>query len=70
MTYEKSIFCGADFGSTIALERFRDLQQKLEAFLHSSQKHMPMRIFLGIYSSFVYFEVLFVLNFHDFYRFL
>jgi len=30
----KSIFCYADFGSTIAL----DLQQKLKPFLHSSKE--------------------------------
>jgi len=29
--FQKSIFCGGDFGSTIAL----DLQQKLKPFLHS-----------------------------------
>jgi len=31
--YQNFIFCGADFGSAIALE----LQQKLKPFLHSSQ---------------------------------
>jgi len=46
---QKSIFCGADFGSTITL----DLQHKLKAFLHSSQEKMAMRSVLGIYSSFV-----------------
>jgi len=51
MTPQKYIFCGADFGSTIAL----DLQQKLKPFLHPSQKQIAMRSFLGIYSSFVYF---------------
>jgi len=43
------IFCGADFASTIAL----DLQQKLKPLLHSSQKQMAMRSFLGIYSFFL-----------------
>jgi len=47
----KYIFC-ADFGSTIDL----DLQQKLKPFLHSSQEQIAMASFLGIYSSFVYFE--------------
>jgi len=46
---QNSIFCGSDFGSTIAL----DLQQKLKTFLRSSQKQITMRSFLGIYSSFV-----------------
>jgi len=45
----KSIFCGADFGSTIDL----DLQQKLKPFLHSSKEQMALRYFLGIYNSFV-----------------
>jgi len=35
-TPSKSIFCGADFGSTIAL----DIQQKLKPFLHSSKEQM------------------------------
>jgi len=35
---QKSTFCGADFGSTIAL----DLQHKLKPFLHSSQQQMAM----------------------------
>ena len=46
---QKSIFCCADFGSTIAL----DLQQKLKPFLHSSEKQMALQSFLGIYSSVV-----------------
>jgi len=46
---QKSIFCGADFGSTTAL----DLQQKLKPFLHSSLEQMAIRSFLGIYGSFV-----------------
>jgi len=45
----KSLFCGADFGSTIAFV----LQQKLKPFLHFSQEQMAMRSFPGIYSSFV-----------------
>ena len=49
------IFCGADFGSTIAL----NLQQKLERLLHSSQQQMSVRSFLGIYSFFCSTEVLF-----------
>ena len=48
----KSIFCCADFGSSIAL----DLQQKLKPFLHSSKEQMALRSFLGIYSSFVQFR--------------
>ena len=40
------IFCGADFGSTIAL----NLQQKSERLLHSFQQQMSMRSFRGIYS--------------------
>jgi len=43
------IFCGADFGSTIAL----NLQQKLERLLHSSQQQKSMRAFLGINSFFL-----------------
>jgi len=39
------IFCGADFGSTIA----RDLQLKLKPYLHSSQQQMTMRSLFGIY---------------------
>ena len=35
---QKFIFCGADFGSTIAL----DLQQKLKPFLHSSLEQMAI----------------------------
>jgi len=47
---QKFIFCGADFGSTTAL----DLQQKLKAFLHSSLEQMTiMQSFIGIYGSFV-----------------
>jgi len=42
-------FCGADFGSTTAL----DLQQKLKPFLHSFLEQMAMRSFLGIYGSLV-----------------
>jgi len=45
----KSIFCGVDFRSTIAL----DLQQKLKPFPHSSKEQMALGSFLGIYSSFV-----------------
>jgi len=48
-TPSKSIFCGAEFGLTIAL----DLQQKLKHFLHSSKEQMALGSFLGIYSSFV-----------------
>jgi len=48
---QKSIFYGADFGSTIALDL--DLQQKLKLFLHSFLEQMAMRPLLGIYSSFV-----------------
>ena len=44
--------CGADFGSTIAL----NLQQRLKPFLHSSKKQMALGSFLGIYSSFVWFR--------------
>jgi len=46
---QKSIFCCADFGSTIAL----DLQQKLKPFLHYSKKQMALQSYLGIYSSIV-----------------
>jgi len=46
---QKSIFCCAEFGSTIAL----DFHQKLKPFLHSSKKQMALQCFLGIYSSFV-----------------
>jgi len=46
---QKSVSCGADFRSTIAL----DLQQKLKPFLHYSQEKMAVRPLLGIYSSFV-----------------
>ena len=45
---QRSIFCGADFGSTTAL----DLQQKLKPFLHSSLEQLVMLSFLGIYGSF------------------
>jgi len=45
---QQSIFCGADFGSTIAV----DLQQKLKTFLHSYEQ-IAIRSFLGIYSFFV-----------------
>jgi len=48
----KSIFSWTDFCSTISL----DLQLKLQTCLHSSQKLMEMRSFLGIYSSFVHFR--------------
>ena len=50
---QKSIFCGADFGSTIAFH----FQQKLKTFLHSAQEHMAMRSFL---------ELIEKLNFSDF----
>jgi len=50
---QKSIFCCADFGSTIAV----DLQQKLKPFLHSSKKQMALQSFLGIYSFFVKFRI-------------
>jgi len=43
---QKSIFCCAGFGSTIAF----DLQQKFNFFLHSSKKQMALQSFLGIYS--------------------
>jgi len=46
------IFCGADFGSTIAL----DLQQKLKPILHSFQEQIAMQSFLGIYSSSMQFR--------------
>jgi len=46
---QKYIFCGSEFGSTIA----SDLQQKLKTSLRSSQKQITMRSFLGIYSAFV-----------------
>jgi len=46
------IFCGADFGSTIAL----NLQQKLKPLLHSAQEHIAMRSFLGIYSFFLQYR--------------
>jgi len=46
---QKSIFCGAEFGSTIAL----DLQHKLKPFVDFSQEQMAMGSFLGIYSSYV-----------------
>jgi len=49
MPPQKSIFYGADFGSTIAF----DLQQKFKPFLHSSEQQMAMRLFLGIYNPFV-----------------
>jgi len=52
VSLRNSIFYGTDFGSAIAL----DLQQKLKRSLHSSQEQMPMRFFLGICSSFVYFR--------------
>jgi len=45
----KNLFCCADFGSTVAL----DLQQKLKPFIHSSEKQMALRPFLGVYSCFV-----------------
>jgi len=47
VSHQKSIFCGSDFGSTIAL----DLQQKLKTFLRSSQKQITKRSFLGIHST-------------------
>ena len=50
--HSKSIFCGADFVSTIAL----DLQHKLKPFLHSSIEQMTLGSFLGIYSSFVQYQ--------------
>jgi len=43
---QKSIFCGSDFGSTIAL----DLKQKLKPLLHS-KKQMALQSFHGIYGS-------------------
>jgi len=49
---EISIFCCANFGSTIAL----DLQEKLQPFIHSSKEQTALRSFLGIYSSFVLFR--------------
>jgi len=56
ITPQNLIFCGADFGSTIAL----DLRQKLKLLLHSSQKQMAMRSFRGIYgSSLRYISVIF-----------
>jgi len=50
------IFCGADFGSAIAL----NLQYKSKPLLHSSQQQMTMRSFLGIYSFSCSTEVLFI----------
>jgi len=60
MPPQNFVFCGTDFGSMIAL----DLQQNLKPFLYSSQQHMTMRYFLGIYSSFVL--KCFSLKFRDF----
>jgi len=48
-THSKSIFCGSDFGSTIAL----DFELKLKTFLRSSHNQLTMRSILGIYSAFV-----------------
>jgi len=45
MPLQIPIFCGADFGSMIAL----DIRQKLKPFLHSSQKQMAMSSFPEIY---------------------
>jgi len=42
------IFCGADFGSTIALNL-----QKLERLPHFFQQQTSMRSFLGTYSFFL-----------------
>jgi len=53
---QKSIFCGADFGSTIA----QDLLQKSKPFLHSSQEQMAMRRFLKFISLPCSSEVFFV----------
>ena len=50
--FQKSIFCGSDIGSTIAL----DLQHKLKTFLRSFQKQKAMRSFLGIYYAFAKFR--------------
>jgi len=55
-------FCGADFGSTIAL----NLQQKVKPLLHSSQQQMAMRSFLGIYSLLLVVQKFSSLNFPDF----
>jgi len=52
LPFQKSTFCGADFGPTIVL----DLQQKLKPFLHYSQEQMVIRSLLGICSSFVWFR--------------
>jgi len=52
----KYIFCGADFGSTIAL----DLQQKLKPFLHSSKEQMALGFFLEFIALSCSSEVLFV----------
>jgi len=54
--FQKSIFCGGDFGSTIAL----DLQQKLKPFLHSSQDRMAMQFFLEFIALSCISEILFV----------
>jgi len=64
MPLQKYIFCGADFGSTIAL----DLQQKLKLYLHSCQEQMAMQSFPGILSSRVV-DKFSSLNFRDFKRF-
>jgi len=49
---QKYIFCGADFGSTIALDL--DLQTKVKLFRYSSlEQEKNLEHFLGIYSSFV-----------------
>jgi len=57
--FQSSVFCGGDFGSTIAL----DLQQKLKPFLHSSQDQMAIRFFLGIFHV---SQKISSLNFRDF----
>jgi len=49
MSPQKSIFCCANFGCTLAV----DVQQKLKPFLPSSKKQIALQFFHGIYSLFV-----------------
>ena len=53
---QRSIFCGAEFGSKTAL----DLQQKLKPFLHSSLKQWQCDFFLEFLALSCISEVLFV----------
>jgi len=62
MPPQNFIVCGADFGSTIAL----DLQQKLKPFLHPSQQQMANSIFSWNLKLFLVVEKFSSLSFRNF----